>query len=127
MQIDAVKQKVKKCCAILLNYKNSEMRDIIQSDLQNLPSFVQNVILASASGTYLVCVCTIHQNVKLLVETCSLQRDFQEIISDHTKKIIYKNLLSLLSCNPAIPDCFLKQCQLCKSTVQPIPCKYCSG
>ena len=61
-----------------------------------------------------------------MVEACR-QRDFQELISDHTKKITYKDLLNLLSCNPATPNFFLDQCQLCKSTVQAGPCEYCSG
>ena len=77
----------------------------------------KNVALAGASGTHNVCVFAIHQNVKLMVEACK-QRDFQELIPDHTEKIMYKELLNLLSCNPATPDSFLDQCQLCKSTVK---------
>ena len=131
MKIDGVKQTVQKrllLCDLIEAYR--KLKNEGSSSKVGFSKFAllrsKNVVLASASGTHSVCVCTIRQNVKLKVEACR-QRDFQELIPDHTGKITYKDLLNLLSCNPATPDCFLDKCQLCKSTVQAGPCEYCSG
>jgi hypothetical protein len=32
----------------------------------------RNCIMAGASGTHSVCVCTVHQNVKLMLEACKI-------------------------------------------------------
>lgn len=130
MKIDGVKQKVQKrllLCNLIEAYRKFKDEGASKVGFSKFALLrPKNVVLAGASGTHSVCVCTIHQNVKLMVEACR-QRDFQELIPDHTGNITYKDLLSLLSCNPATPDCFLDQCQLCKSTVQAGPCEYCSG
>jgi len=57
-------------------------------------------ILPGASGTHSVCVCTYHQNTKLLVEALG---------SDFT----YKDLLAKLVCSTENKDCMLGRCENC--------------
>ena len=71
------------------------------------------MVLPGASGTHNVCVCTIHQNVKLMLERKSepfmaSKNSFMLMVTLH-----YKHLLANISCNPAPPGCHLRVCQLC--------------
>ena len=59
-------------------------------------------VLAGAAGTHSVCVCTIHQNVKLMLKA----------IEDHVK-YEYHHLLASMACNPGQPRCFLGECEFC--------------
>ena len=61
-------------------------------------------ILAGSSGTHSVCVCTYHQNVKLLVEAAGIDED-------------YKMLSKLMLCEDASRECFLRHCNKCPPTV----------
>ncbi|KAG1662397.1 Ribosome biogenesis protein NOP53 [Nymphon striatum] len=58
-------------------------------------------ITVGASGTHSVCVCTIHQNVKLLLAA------IPKFDSD------YKELLKLMMCDPLSRSCNLHLCDLC--------------
>ena len=55
---------------------------------------------AGASGTHAVCVCTIHQNVVLLIHAAHLEES-------------YKDLLSLAVCCVDNRDCMLQRCTRC--------------
>ena len=55
---------------------------------------------AGASGTHAVCVCTIHQNVVLLIHAAHLEE-------------WYKDLLSLAVCCVDNRDCMLQRCTRC--------------
>ena len=57
----------------------------------------KHCILAGASGTHFVCVCTIHQNIKLMLHTFKLPSPFTT----------YQECLAWLMCNPATPGCHL--------------------
>ncbi|MCG8624127.1 MAG: hypothetical protein MJE68_19305, partial [Proteobacteria bacterium] len=57
----------------------------------------KHCILAGASGTHSVCVCTIHQNVKLMLHALKLPSPFTT----------YQECLAWLTCNPATPGCHL--------------------
>ena len=59
-------------------------------------------VLAGSSGTHCVCVCTIHQNVKLMVQ----QLDISELST-------YHHCLSKIMCNPPSPSCYLGECSTC--------------
>ena len=87
----------------------------------------KNVILAGASGTHNVCVCTIHQNVKLMVEGAKILtlEDLRDKFGSSDGEITYKHLLANLICNPAQPECHLGSCQLCRISEDPIHCSYC--
>ena len=63
----------------------------------------KHCILAGASGTHSVCVCTIHQNVKLMLHAWKLPSPFTT----------YQECLAWLTCNPATPGCHLGYCSSC--------------
>ena len=71
---------------------------IEKSGFPNLLSFVFNTVLAEASGTHFVCVCTIHQNVKLMM--------FSMPLSD---LLTYHHCLARIICN----HCYLGECDVC--------------
>ena len=67
-------------------------------------------ILAGASGTHAVCVCTIHQNVKLMLEGVKIQRLSSSQDPQFTN---YHSYIAQLVCNPALPRCYLRECDFC--------------
>jgi hypothetical protein len=60
-------------------------------------------VLAGASGTHSVCVCTIHQNIKLMFQGAKLE----------TVCMGYRNCLAEIQCNPPRVQCFLGKCNEC--------------
>lgn len=64
-------------------------------------------ILAGPKGTHSVCVCTTHQNVKLMIENSKLG-----VITDGQLKT-YKYCLPKLLCNPPSVDCNMNDCAQC--------------
>ena len=62
----------------------------------------KHCILAGASGIHTVCVCTIHQNVKLMMLNMRL--------SDLPT---YHHCLARIMCNPPLPNCYLGECNAC--------------
>ena len=62
----------------------------------------KHCVLAGASGTHSVCVCTIHQNVKLM----SLVMHVPELPT-------YHHCLAKIMCNPPHPRCYLGECDVC--------------
>ncbi|GBM15532.1 hypothetical protein AVEN_8917-1 [Araneus ventricosus] len=64
----------------------------------------ENCILAGHSGTYTVCVCTIHQNLNLMTENSKMNS-----FTDGKIKI-YKDCLLKMVCNPASIDRDFSNC-----------------
>ena len=62
----------------------------------------KHCILAGASGTHAVCVCTIHQNVKLMM----LEMRLSDVPT-------YHHCLARIMCNPPLPKCYLGECDAC--------------
>lgn len=62
-------------------------------------------VLAGGSGTHAVCVCTIHQNLKLMFHGAKLET--------LTEKYSYRNCLAEIQCNPPRIKCFLGGCEEC--------------
>lgn len=62
-------------------------------------------ILAGGSGTHSVCVCTIHQNLKLMFQGAKLE--------SVQKKYSYRNCLAEIQCNPPRIQCYLGRCEEC--------------
>ena len=60
-------------------------------------------VLAGASGTHAVCVCTIHQNTKLLINALNTKED-------------YKDMMKLLVCSTENRDCMIHRCSECPSS-----------
>ena len=69
-------------------------------------------ILAGGAGTHSVCICTIHQNIKLMIIGSGLSccTEGEEIhLSDYT------SCLAATTCNEKSIDCFFHQCSDCNS------------
>ena len=64
-------------------------------------------VLAGSSGTHSVCVCTIHQNVKLMFTGAKLD----SVTGGEFK--LYRHCLAAIQCNPPRIDCFLSRCEEC--------------
>ena len=63
----------------------------------------KHCILVGASGTHTVCMCTYHQNVKLMIHAAGLDTS-------------YKHIIAQAVCNPSQPKCFLDKCTACPGT-----------
>ena len=61
----------------------------------------KHCVLAGVSGTHSVCVCTIHQNVKLM----SFEMQIPELPT-------YHHCLAKKMCNPPHPRCYLGECDV---------------
>ena len=66
----------------------------------------KHCVLAGASGTHSVCVCTIHQNVKLMFRGARLSELDSSLPT-------YHNVLAKAVCNPPQPHCYLGECKFC--------------
>lgn len=66
-----------------------------------------NCILVGQSGTHSVCVCTIHQNVKLMFENAKLNDVTDGLLAT------YKHCLANMLCNPPSIDCCTNNCSSC--------------
>ena len=67
-------------------------------------------VLAGASGTHFVCVCRIHNNVKLMMYGSRIAEATEnlEVTLKH-----YANVFALTICNPSLPACNLGCCEQC--------------
>ena len=65
----------------------------------------QHCVLAGASGTHAVCVCTIHQNVKLMMIGGKIP-DLSAYDNIALKE--YTHCLVKINCNPLQPDCYFQ-------------------
>ena len=70
-------------------------------------------VLAGSAGTHSVCVCTIHQNVKLMMVGAKLGKLTE---NDDIPLVHYNHCLAQLRCNPPRCECFLQQCDECGDT-----------
>lgn len=66
-------------------------------------------VLAGSSGTHSVCVCCIHENVKLMIDGAGLAR----LTRDTLRITSYKDCLSSLICNPPATNCYYLKCDTC--------------
>lgn len=70
----------------------------------------KNCVLAGASGTHSVCVCTLHQNPKLMLEACKgnfIKTDSAELFSD------YHSMFKKIICPVPTKNCHFNQCSKC--------------
>ena len=70
----------------------------------------QYCVLAGARETHSVCVCTIHQNCKLMLDAINIKT-----LTKGTKIPMsdYHDCLKLLVCKHPTPQCYLDQCHKC--------------
>lgn len=70
-------------------------------------------VLAGSSGTHTVCVCTTHQNFKLMVYNSGLLP-----LSFNGKKIVtHKDFLAAIKCDPPTEACHYRTCETCNDVV----------
>lgn len=70
----------------------------------------KHCVLAGASGTYSVCVCTYHQNVKFMLDAINISR----LTENWTYPIQnYKDCLNMMMCQNPSPACRSDECQKC--------------
>lgn len=70
----------------------------------------KHCVLAGSSGTYTVCVCTHHENVKLMLKATKLKylgNDPETSLND------YRDCLKLTMCPDATSSCHLGECKNC--------------
>ncbi|GAB1865911.1 hypothetical protein CAJAP_06990 [Camponotus japonicus] len=74
----------------------------------------KNCILAGASGTHSVCVCTIHQNCKLMLDSVNVE----QLTNGTDNKIsTYKDCLKQMVCDEKKASCNLDECSNCPGTL----------
>ncbi len=73
----------------------------------------QHCFLAGASGTHSVCVCTIHQNMKLMFTGARLSEMTAPEGINFPTLATYHHCLANILCNPPRPICFLGECTSC--------------
>ena len=67
----------------------------------------KHCVLAGGSGTHCVCVCTIHQNVKLMIHSAKQGGvDGESFLTHH-------HYIAQVICNPPLPSCYLRNCKEC--------------
>ena len=78
----------------------------------------EECILANQAGTHSVCVCTIHQNVKLMIEGTRLP-----LLTAKTETPInsYHDAFNFVVCKFNDKSCWLGHCQLCPPGVYKVP------
>ena len=72
----------------------------------------KNCLLAGANGTHIVCVCTIHQNIKLMLQALNIKKLTENLdnpLSD------YKDCLKRITCKNPTNECHLNNCKKCPS------------
>ncbi|KYN01836.1 hypothetical protein ALC62_07308 [Cyphomyrmex costatus] len=75
-----------------------------------------NCVLAGASGTHCVYVCTCHQNFKLMVDAANLSK----LTADSEQPLkTYKDCIENIVCSEPGAGCFLDECKLCPG-VEPL-------
>ena len=73
----------------------------------------RNCVLAGTSGTHAVCVCTIHQTVKLMMVGGKIP---ELSANDDVPLQDYNHCLAKIICNPPHPDCYFQLCSSCPGT-----------
>ena len=73
----------------------------------------RNCVLAGTSGTHAVCVCALHQNIKLMMVGGKIAE-----LSAHDDVPLkeYSHCLAKIICNPPHPNCYFQLCSLCPGT-----------
>ncbi|XP_044579666.1 uncharacterized protein LOC123261861 [Cotesia glomerata] len=70
----------------------------------------QHCVLAGSSGTHTICVCSIHQNVKLMMLGCNLAALTEQLA---TPLLTYSDCLKIIICQNPTSDCFFYNCDRC--------------
>lgn len=117
MKVNGLKQKVQKRLLLLslkelyhmFKQENPNVSVGFSTFAKNRP---KNCILPGQSGTHSVCVCTIHQNVKTMLDAIDLKT---LTANEKIKLTDYKDCLKQMVCSSPTEKCFLNECQKCPS------------
>lgn len=71
----------------------------------------KNCIIAGANGTHSVCVCTAHQNTKLMFSGGRINK--LTFPGSDSPLLSYKECIAKVMCNPPLQTCFLNECDYC--------------
>ena len=121
MVVDGVKQQVQKRLILLTQYeafilfkeKYPEVKLGFSKFAEARP---KNVVLPGSAGTHNVCVCTYHQNSKLMLSNSQIasKKEFKKIVGDsYEGEIRYEHLVAKMICNPPREECWLATCEQC--------------
>lgn len=69
----------------------------------------KHCVLPGSSGTHSVCVCTIHQNAKLIIAQCNIP----ELTNGEFPIKTYKDVLSNIICKEPTSKCYFSNCVNC--------------
>ena len=128
MLVSGVKQQVQKRLILLTQYeaflrfkeKYPELKLGFSKFAEARP---KNVVLPGSAGTHNVCVCTYHQNPKLMISNSQIgsKKEFKSIVGDaegdcYCDEIKYQHLVAKLICTPPREECWLNLCKQCEET-----------
>lgn len=72
----------------------------------------RNIVIPGSSGTHSVCVCTFHQNVKLMIYSSGIG----QLDLGSEGRNTYKEFLRVTMCDPPTEKCWLGACEECPGT-----------
>ena len=127
MLVNGIKQQVQKRLILFTEYEaflqfkecNPEVKIGFSKFAEARP---KNVVLPGSAGTHNVCVCTYHQNPKLMIRNSQISSrpEFQRIAvqkgESYEGEIKYQHLLARIMCNPPSEDCWLNDCEHCEDS-----------
>jgi hypothetical protein len=115
MKVDGIKTQVQK--RLILNNLKEIYHQFKEEHTETKIGFSKfaelrpkNCILAGASGTHTVCVCTIHQNVILMMSAAKIAEMTKEYENPLTN---YRSCLDRLICTTPQSSCYLGECDEC--------------
>ena len=127
MLVNGIKQQVQKRLILFTEYEaflqfkecNPEVKIGFSKFAEARP---KNVVLPGSAGTHNVCVCTYHQNPKLMIRNSQISSrpEFQRIAvqkgESYEGEIKYQHLVARIMCNPPSEDCWLNDCEHCEDS-----------
>ena len=125
MLVNGIKQKVQKRMILCTEYEafllfKEEYKDVKIGHAKFAEARPKNVVLPGSAGTHVVCVCTYHQNPKLMIANSGIssKKEFKKIVGGdaYDGEIKYRHLLAQILCNPPRVECWLKTCSECEDT-----------
>ena len=83
----------------------------------------KNIVLPGATGTHVVCVCSYHQNPKLMIAHSQIatRKEFKTILGRTHDDLYYgeikhQHLVAQLMCNPPTVCCWQGDCKECEDS-----------
>lgn len=128
MLVNGAKQQVQKRLILLTEYeafllfkeKNPDVKLGFSKFAEARP---KNIVLPGSAGTHVVCVCTYHQNPKLMISNSQIssKKEFKKIVGEivgdcYEGEIKYQHLVAQILCSPPREECWLNTCKQCEDT-----------